>query len=63
VFYRSRHEFDVAVKLVGLLEEKGLSIATTLRPASTFYVAEQYHQDYYLKSGGVPYCHAYTKRF
>ncbi len=63
VFYRSRHEFDVAVKLVGLLEEKGLSIATTLRPAATFYVAEQYHQDYYLKSGGVPYCHAYTKRF
>ncbi|MDD3058229.1 MAG: peptide-methionine (S)-S-oxide reductase, partial [Sphaerochaeta sp.] len=63
VFYRSRHEFEVAVRLIGLLEAKGLGIATTLRPASTFYVAEEYHQDYYERKGTLPYCHAYTKRF
>ncbi len=63
IFYRSRHEFDVAVKLIGILEEKGLNIATTLRPASPFYPAEEYHQDYYERKGSVPYCHAYTKRF
>ncbi len=63
IFYRSRSEFDTAVKLINILEEKGYKIATTLRPATPFWDAEEYHQDYYEKTGGVPYCHTYTKRF
>jgi peptide methionine sulfoxide reductase msrA/msrB len=63
IFYRNRHEFDTSVKLIGILEEKGLKIATTVRPAAKFWPAEDYHQNYYEHKGTLPYCHAYTKRF
>jgi len=63
VFYRSRHEFDTAVKLVELLEDKGYKIATQIRPAAVFWPAETYHQNYYEREGSQPYCHAYVKRF
>ena len=63
IFYRNRHEFDTAVKLISILEEKGMKIATSLRPAAVFYPAEEYHQDYYALKGTQPYCHAWTKRF
>ncbi|HHT79826.1 MAG TPA: methionine sulfoxide reductase, partial [Spirochaetales bacterium] len=63
IFYQSRHEFDTAVKLINILEGKGLKIATTLRPAAKFWDAEEYHQDYYVRKGSQPYCHAWTKRF
>lgn len=63
IFYRSRHEFETSVKLIGILEAKGLKIATDLRPAAVFYEAEDYHQDYYDKKGTLPYCHSYVKRF
>ena len=63
IFYLSDEQKSTAEKLIALLEEKGLDVATALSPATTFYSGEEYHQDYYLKSGGTPYCHAYTKRF
>ncbi len=63
VFYQSKHEFDTAVKLINILEDKGLNIATTLQPAAKFWDAENYHQDYYVRKGSLPYCHAWTKRF
>lgn len=63
VFYRSRHEFDTIIKLIGILESQGLRVATTLRPYAPFYVAEEYHQDYYDHKGTLPYCHFWTKRF
>lgn len=63
IFYQSRHEFDTAVKLINILEDKGMKIATTLRPAAKFWDAEEYHQDYYVRKGSQPYCHAWTKRF
>jgi peptide methionine sulfoxide reductase msrA/msrB len=63
IFYRNRHEFDTSVALIKILEEQGMKIATTLRPAAKFWAAEDYHQDYYEHKGTLPYCHAYTKRF
>ncbi|MBT3228041.1 MAG: bifunctional methionine sulfoxide reductase B/A protein [Candidatus Marinimicrobia bacterium] len=63
IFYLSEDQKATAKKLIKLLEDKGLDIATALTPAVEFYNGEEYHQDYYIKSGGTPYCHAYTKRF
>lgn len=63
VFYRTDEQKRVAEKLIGELKAKGLRVATTLEPASTFWPAEDYHQRYYDKTGGKPYCHIYQKRF
>lgn len=52
-----------AEKLIKILEGKGLKVVTRVTPATTFWKAEDYHQDYYRKKGGVPYCHRRVKRF
>jgi peptide methionine sulfoxide reductase msrA/msrB len=63
IFYRSVGQKKIAEKLASILEKKGLKVATLITPASTFWKAEGYHQDYYAKSGGTPYCHMRVDRF
>ncbi|MCF6239083.1 MAG: bifunctional methionine sulfoxide reductase B/A protein [Candidatus Marinimicrobia bacterium] len=63
VFYFSDEQQATAKRLIDILKEKGLDVVTELSPASTFYSGEEYHQDYYQKTGGTPYCHPYIKRF
>ncbi|MBI5326264.1 MAG: bifunctional methionine sulfoxide reductase B/A protein [Ignavibacteriae bacterium] len=63
VFYKNDAEKETAEKLIGILKNKGYKVATKLIKAETFWKAEDYHQDYYSKSGKTPYCHVYTKRF
>ncbi|MBN2781422.1 MAG: bifunctional methionine sulfoxide reductase B/A protein [Candidatus Marinimicrobia bacterium] len=63
VFYRNEEQKAVTEKLIRRLEEKGYKIATKVLPAKTFYEAEDYHQDYYVKKGSLPYCHGYVKKF
>lgn len=63
IFYLNEEQKQTAEKLIKILEDKGYKIATKLTPATTFYPAEGYHQDYYEKKNGTPYCHVYTKRF
>ena len=63
IFTSTKEEKASVKKLIRLLEAKGFKIATTLKPKATFYKAEDYHQDYYKKTGKTPYCHAYVKRF
>ena len=53
----------IAGKLISVLEDKGLNVVTEVTKASTFWNAEDYHQDYYDHKGSTPYCHIYTKRF
>ncbi len=63
VFYLDDAQKQTAKKLIAELEAKGYKVATKVTPATTFYEAEGYHQDYYVKTGKAPYCHSYTKRF
>jgi peptide methionine sulfoxide reductase msrA/msrB len=63
VFYRNEDQKKIAEKLVNLLITKGLKVTTQLVPASKFWKAEDYHQQYYAKENGTPYCHRYVKRF
>lgn len=63
VFYLDEKQKEIANNLIKQLETKGLDIATKVTEASTFWLAEDYHQDYYLKTGKQPYCHRYIKRF
>lgn len=63
VFYSDEEEKAVAEKLVGILTENGYDVATQVAAAGEFWPAEDYHQDYYEKTGKQPYCHARQKRF
>lgn len=63
IFYTDDSQKLTAEKLIEILEDKGYKIATKLTMADTFWPAEDYHQDYYDKSGKKPYCHGYKKRF
>jgi len=63
IFYLNDEQKKIAEKDLGLLREKGYKVATIIAPASEFYVAEDYHQDYYFKNGKLPYCHVFVKRF
>jgi peptide methionine sulfoxide reductase msrA/msrB len=63
VFYRNEEQKAITEKLIGLLKEKGLKVVTEVKPASKFWKAENYHQDYYDHKGETPYCHGYSKRF
>jgi peptide methionine sulfoxide reductase msrA/msrB len=63
LFYRNAEEKKIAEKYIHLLEKKGYRVATRLQPASVFWKAEDYHQQYYEHKGAQPYCHRYRKIF
>jgi peptide methionine sulfoxide reductase msrA/msrB len=63
VFYRNEDQRLITEKLINLLKEKGFKVVTEVKKASTFWKAEDYHQDYYDHKGTLPYCHGYVKRF
>lgn len=63
IFYFDEQQKQTAEKLISILKEKGYHVVTQLIKAGTFWKAEDYHQDYYAKEGGTPYCHRYTQRF
>ncbi|MGA2171761.1 MAG: bifunctional methionine sulfoxide reductase B/A protein [Sedimentisphaerales bacterium] len=63
IFYTDPQQKQIADKLIEQLRKKGLNVVTSVEPAKEFWPAEDYHQDYYGKNGGAPYCHFRTKRF
>jgi peptide methionine sulfoxide reductase msrA/msrB len=63
IFYHNEEEKKIAEKLINILKVKGYDVVTRLLPMSTFWKAEDYHQDYYQKNGKQPYCHRYEKKF
>jgi peptide methionine sulfoxide reductase msrA/msrB len=63
VFYLNEGQKETAEMLIRILRQEGYNVATKVTPASTFWKAEAYHQDYYEKTGGTPYCHMFVNRF
>ncbi|HHJ53074.1 MAG TPA: bifunctional methionine sulfoxide reductase B/A protein [Caldithrix abyssi] len=63
VFYANQEQKQIAEKLIRILKSKGYDVVTKVLPASTFWPAEDYHQDYYRKTGKQPYCHFRVKKF
>jgi peptide-methionine (S)-S-oxide reductase len=59
IFYHSEEQQRVAREMIGELEREDAfsrRIVTEVRPAETFYVAEDYHQDYFRNNTQQPYC-------
>jgi peptide methionine sulfoxide reductase msrA/msrB len=63
IFYVDQQQKQIAEHLIEQLKHKGFKVVTSVEPAMEFWPAEDYHQDYYSKTGGEPYCHIRTKRF
>ena len=63
VFYNDESEKETTEKLIKILRKIGYNVKTIVRPAAEFYIAEDYHQDYYTRHRKSPYCHSYVKRF
>jgi len=63
IFYNNDEEKKVSESLISQLLKKGYGVVTQLLPIHPFWPAEDYHQDYYEKTGKQPYCHRYQKKF
>lgn len=63
IFYLTPEQRDTANKLVSILKTNGFAVVTEIVPAGSFYPAEDYHQEYYVKTGKQPYCHSRVHRF
>ena len=63
IFYTSEAQKQIAEKYVRILTDKGYKVATILQKAPEFWKGEDYHQEYYEKKNGTPYCHIYRKIF
>ncbi len=63
IFYLTPQQKATAENLIQILKDKGYKVQTKLTPAQVFWPAEDYHQHYYNKTGKLPYCHIYQKKF
>ena len=59
IFYHSREQKTAAEQVIANLSAAGIyddPIVTEVVAASTFYVAEKYHQEYFRNNPSQPYC-------
>ncbi|MBA3977145.1 MAG: peptide-methionine (S)-S-oxide reductase MsrA [Nitrosopumilus sp.] len=59
IFFHNEKQKEIAEKSKKGLEEKGVyknPIVTEITPFENFYVAEDYHKDYYDNNQDAPYC-------
>jgi len=57
IFYLTETQKEIAISIIDKLKKTGLNVVTSVQPASLFYQAEEYHQDYFKKTGRSPSCH------
>jgi peptide methionine sulfoxide reductase msrA/msrB len=62
IFYTNERQRQVAERIKDQLSQK-YRVTTQIKKASDFWLAEDYHQDYYAKTGKTPYCHYRRKIF
>lgn len=63
VFVTNNEQHEVVKDVISQLQSKGLTVATSILPEAKFWPAEEYHQNYYNKTGKSPYCHIRRKIF
>jgi peptide-methionine (S)-S-oxide reductase len=59
IFYHDEGQRETAVNLINQLNEANIwdnPIVTEVEPIDEFYVAEDYHQNYYVNNPGQGYC-------
>lgn len=59
IFFHDEAQRAAAEQIIAELEAEGglgRRIVTELRPAGTFYIAEDYHQEYFANNPEQPYC-------
>ena len=63
IFYVDEQQHADAEAVIGILRGKGYEVNTLLLPLGKFWIGEEYHQKYYDKTGGEPYCHVRVRKF
>lgn len=64
IFYHSEQQKKIAQEIIQKLTKAEVfsnPIVTEITPFDTFYVAENYHQDYFKLNGTEPYCNFVIK--
>ncbi|TWT82299.1 Peptide methionine sulfoxide reductase MsrA 2 [Planctomycetes bacterium CA13] len=64
IFYHDEKQKEIAEKYIQKLNDSGdfdRDIVTTLEPATKFYPAEEYHQDYFRRNPNAGYCRAVVR--
>ncbi|MGE5524445.1 MAG: peptide-methionine (S)-S-oxide reductase MsrA [Rhodospirillaceae bacterium] len=59
IFYHSPEQKRVAEQVIAAMQSAGIwrdPIVTEITPAGAFYPAEGYHQQYFARNPGQPYC-------
>lgn len=59
IFYHDDEQRAIAEEVLQATADAGLwpdPIVTEISPLDHFYVAEDYHQEYFARNGGQPYC-------
>ncbi|MCH7315096.1 peptide-methionine (S)-S-oxide reductase MsrA [Acinetobacter sp. ANC 3882] len=56
IYYFNEEQKQQAEQIIHDLEDEGLNIVTELSPESTFYPAEEYHQNFFARNPSQGYC-------
>ena len=59
IFRHSQAQHDTAREVIAEIDRAGIwggAAVTEVSPATTFYIAEQYHQEYFARNANQPYC-------
>ena len=62
IFFDTPEQKKIAEKLAAFLQTQGVAVVTEITMTDKFIPASDYHQGYYSRTGGEPYCHVRKPR-